>query len=185
MTSLICLTISRGVCGGASRPNQPTNRNRSRVRQAAAPADRLSRLSRRRQRAAGVGADGRRGAGLPIHRYLTMRCRTASSRRSGRRSAERMTLLLTGVAGFIGAALASRLLRDGESVFGITICALLRREGRKRRGLALLQRQPGFRFATIDIADPAAMASLFDRERFDRICIWPRRSGCATRSNSR
>ena len=24
MTSLICLTISRGVCGGASRPNQPT-----------------------------------------------------------------------------------------------------------------------------------------------------------------
>jgi nucleoside-diphosphate-sugar epimerase len=30
-----------------------------------------------------------------------------------------MTLLITGVAGFIGAALASRLLRDGESVFGI------------------------------------------------------------------
>ena len=30
-----------------------------------------------------------------------------------------MTLLITGVAGFIGAALAARLLRDGESVFGI------------------------------------------------------------------
>ena len=30
-----------------------------------------------------------------------------------------MTVLVTGAAGFIGFSLAARLLRDGESVFGL------------------------------------------------------------------
>jgi UDP-glucuronate 4-epimerase len=80
-----------------------------------------------------------------------------------------MTLLLTGVAGFIGAALASRLLRDGESVFGIDNLCPYYDVTLKEARLALLQPQPGFRFANIDIADRAAVASLFERERFDRV----------------
>ena len=80
-----------------------------------------------------------------------------------------MTLLITGVAGFIGAALASRLLRDGENVFGIDNLNPYYDVKLKEARLALLQQQPRFRFAPIDIADRAAMVDLFHRERFDRI----------------
>jgi UDP-glucuronate 4-epimerase len=80
-----------------------------------------------------------------------------------------MTLLVTGVAGFIGAALASRLLRDGESVFGIDNLNPYYDVRLKEARLALLRPQPGFRFAKIDIADRAAVTALFERERFDRI----------------
>ena len=50
-----------------------------------------------------------------------------------------MTLLLTGVAGFIGAALASRLLRDGKSVFGIDNLCPYYDVTLKEARLALLQ----------------------------------------------
>jgi UDP-glucuronate 4-epimerase len=80
-----------------------------------------------------------------------------------------MTLLLTGVAGFIGAALASRLLRDGESVFGIDNLSPYYDVQLKEARLGQLQPQRGFPFEPIDIADRAAMAGLFERERFDRV----------------
>jgi UDP-glucuronate 4-epimerase len=47
----------------------------------------------------------------------------------------------------------------------------------KQARLGLLQRQPGFRFAPIDIADRAPTAALFERKRFDRIGSWRRQVG--------
>jgi UDP-glucuronate 4-epimerase len=80
-----------------------------------------------------------------------------------------MTVLVTGVAGFIGFSLAARLLREGESVFGIDNLSPYYDVALKEARLALLQRDPSFRFARLDIADRAAMASLFAREHFDTI----------------
>jgi len=80
-----------------------------------------------------------------------------------------MTVLVTGAAGFIGFSLASRLLRRGESVFGIDNLAPYYDVALKEARLALLQAYPGFRFAPLDIADREAIAGFFARERFDII----------------
>jgi UDP-glucuronate 4-epimerase len=80
-----------------------------------------------------------------------------------------MTVLVTGAAGFIGFSLASRLLRQGESVFGIDNLTPYYDVTLKEARLSLLNAQPGFRFAPIDIADRAAIEGFFERERFDVI----------------
>jgi UDP-glucuronate 4-epimerase len=80
-----------------------------------------------------------------------------------------MTILVTGAAGFIGYSLAARLLRDGESVYGIDNLCPYYDVALKEARLALLRHHPGFRFAHLDIADRAAMAELFERERFAAI----------------
>lgn len=80
-----------------------------------------------------------------------------------------MTILITGAAGFIGFTLASRLLRDGASVFGIDNLTPYYDVALKEARLDRLKAQPGFRFAPIDIADRAAIFSLFACERFDEI----------------
>ncbi len=80
-----------------------------------------------------------------------------------------MTVLVTGAAGFIGFSLASRLLRQGESVFGIDNLTPYYDVALKEARLALINAHPGFRFAPIDIADRAAIEGLFERERFDVI----------------
>ena len=80
-----------------------------------------------------------------------------------------MTVLITGAAGFIGFSLASRLLRQGESVFGIDNLTPYYDVALKEARLDLLRAQPDFRFAPIDIADRAAIEGFFARERFDLI----------------
>ena len=80
-----------------------------------------------------------------------------------------MTVLVTGVAGFIGFSLAARLLREGESVFGIDNLSPYYDVALKEARLQLLQRDPRFRFVRLDIADRAAIASFFAREHFDTI----------------
>jgi len=80
-----------------------------------------------------------------------------------------MTVLVTGAAGFIGFSLASRLLREGQSVFGIDNLTPYYDVTLKEARLALLNAQPGFRFLPIDIADRAATHDFFERERFDVI----------------
>jgi UDP-glucuronate 4-epimerase len=77
-----------------------------------------------------------------------------------------MTVLVTGVAGFIGFSLAARLLREGESVFGIDNLSPYYDVALKEARLQLLQRDPRFRFARLDIADRAAIESFFAGERF-------------------
>jgi UDP-glucuronate 4-epimerase len=80
-----------------------------------------------------------------------------------------MTVLITGAAGFIGFSLASRLLRQGESVFGIDNLTPYYDVALKEARLDLLNAHPGFRFAPIDIADRAPIEGFFARERFEII----------------
>jgi UDP-glucuronate 4-epimerase len=80
-----------------------------------------------------------------------------------------MTVLVTGAAGFIGFSLASRLLRQGERVFGIDNLTPYYDVALKEARLDLLKAHPEFRFAPIDIADRAAIEGFFARERFDTI----------------
>jgi UDP-glucuronate 4-epimerase len=80
-----------------------------------------------------------------------------------------MTVLVTGAAGFIGFSLASRLLRQGESVFGIDNLTPYYDVALKEARLDLLKAHRDFRFAPIDIADRAAIEGFFARERFDVI----------------
>jgi len=66
-------------------------------------------------------------------------------------------ILVTGVAGFIGYHAAAALLARGDEVFGIDDLNDYYDPALKRARLALLQAQPGFRFAQVDIANHAAM----------------------------
>jgi len=80
-----------------------------------------------------------------------------------------MTVLITGAAGFIGFALASRLLQQGESVYGIDNLTPYYDVALKEARLAVLRAHQGFRFAPIDIADRASIEGFFARERFEAI----------------
>ncbi len=80
-----------------------------------------------------------------------------------------MTVLVTGAAGFIGFSLASRLLRVGESVFGLDNLSPYYDVALKEARLDLLKRHADFRFAAVDIADRAAIENLFASEQFDTI----------------
>jgi UDP-glucuronate 4-epimerase len=80
-----------------------------------------------------------------------------------------MTVLLTGAAGFIGYSLAARLLREGESVLGIDNLCPYYDVALKEARLDLLRQHGGFRFEHVDIADRAAIAGLFARERIEVI----------------
>ncbi|MBI4205196.1 MAG: NAD-dependent epimerase [Betaproteobacteria bacterium] len=77
-----------------------------------------------------------------------------------------MKVLVTGAAGFIGCALALRLLARGDGVTGVDNLNDYYDAGLKYARLARLQKRPGFRFLKIDIADREPMADLFARERF-------------------
>lgn len=76
-----------------------------------------------------------------------------------------MKVLITGAAGFIGAALALRL-KDAE-VVGIDNLNDYYDVNLKRARLARLENTPGFRFIELDLADRSGMAELFARERFN------------------
>ena len=80
-----------------------------------------------------------------------------------------MNILVTGAAGFIGSALAVRLLERGDRVHGIDNMNDYYDVGLKQARLARLTRHPGFRFSKLDIADRAAMADLFAGNRFDAV----------------
>jgi UDP-glucuronate 4-epimerase len=79
-----------------------------------------------------------------------------------------MTLLITGAAGFIGAAVAERLLDRGEQVVGIDNLNSYYDPALKQARLQRLQAQAAasgspssWTFHQLDIADGAAMAELF------------------------
>ena len=74
-----------------------------------------------------------------------------------------MTILVTGAAGFIGFHAAKRLLERGESVIGVDDLNPYYDVTLKRARLSHLERQPGFRFHRLSVADPEAMAALFAR----------------------
>ena len=77
----------------------------------------------------------------------------------------RAPILVTGVAGFIGGAVAEQLLARGEQVIGLDNLnayydpALKRARLERLEGLA----PPGaFRFHRLDLVDTEAVAALFD-----------------------
>jgi UDP-glucuronate 4-epimerase len=80
-----------------------------------------------------------------------------------------MKLLVTGVAGFIGSSTAQRLLDRGDEVVGLDNLNDYYDVSLKRARLARLEVHPSFRFVLADLADRAAIESLFAREKFDRV----------------
>ena len=80
-----------------------------------------------------------------------------------------MKFLVTGAAGFVGYHVSERLLAQGHEVVGIDNLNAYYDVNLKLARLARLEAQPGFRFLRLELADRAAMAELFERERFARV----------------
>jgi UDP-glucuronate 4-epimerase len=82
---------------------------------------------------------------------------------------ELFVILVTGAAGFIGFHVCQRLLRDGEQVLGIDNLNAYYDVRLKLDRLAQLEGDPGFTFQRIDIADRAALPSLFGEFDIERV----------------
>ncbi|MBL8482612.1 MAG: NAD-dependent epimerase [Rhodocyclaceae bacterium] len=80
-----------------------------------------------------------------------------------------MKVLVTGSAGFIGMHCAQRLLARGDTVVGLDNLNDYYDPALKHARLAQLETAPLFRFERMDVADGAALAALFAREKFDRV----------------
>ena len=80
-----------------------------------------------------------------------------------------MKILLTGAAGFIGFHTARKLLARGDEVVGLDNLNDYYDPNLKRARLAILGREPKFRFVKMDLADRGGMKTLFAREKFPRI----------------
>ena len=74
-----------------------------------------------------------------------------------------MTVLVTGAAGFIGFHVSLALLGRGDRVLGIDNLNDYYDVGLKRARLARLEREPGFVFARLDIAEAGALAAFAER----------------------
>ncbi len=80
-----------------------------------------------------------------------------------------MKVLVTGVAGFIGARLAQVLLARGDAVVGIDNLNDYYDPALKHARLALFNRHEGFEFVQADLADASVVAALFNRHAFDAV----------------
>ena len=79
-----------------------------------------------------------------------------------------MRVLITGAAGFIGAALAARLIARGDSVLGIDNLNDYYQVSLKKDRLAQLERTR-FVFKQVDFADNAALTAALEGEIFERV----------------
>ncbi len=77
-----------------------------------------------------------------------------------------MEILVTGVAGFIGAALAMRLLERGDTVHGVDNLNDYYDVSLKEARLARVKKQRNFSFDKLDVADREGMAALFRARQF-------------------
>lgn len=71
-----------------------------------------------------------------------------------------MTVLVTGAAGFVGLHVCKALLARGEPVLGVDNLNSYYDPALKRARLAELEREPGFRFHRLDIAELDALTAL-------------------------
>jgi UDP-glucuronate 4-epimerase len=78
-------------------------------------------------------------------------------------------ILITGAAGFIGNALALRLLRDGHDVLGLDNLDPYYDPALKAARLARLSPEAGFRFVAMDLADRDGLEALFREHRFETV----------------
>ena len=76
-----------------------------------------------------------------------------------------MKILVTGAAGFIGSALSLRLLGRGDEVVGVDNLDPYYDVSLKEARLDRTRAFPGFRDVRADVADRAAVAEIFARER--------------------
>src|SRR3989338_5221783 len=80
-----------------------------------------------------------------------------------------MKILITGAAGFIGAALALKLLERGDTVHGIDNLNDYYDVALKEARLRRCQGYSNFSFTKLDIVDRAGMAGFFREHRFDSV----------------
>jgi len=80
-----------------------------------------------------------------------------------------MHILVTGAAGFIGSALALKLLERGDIVHGVDNLNDYYDVTLKKARLERLSTREKFSFEKLDIADRAGMESLFARNKFDAV----------------
>jgi UDP-glucuronate 4-epimerase len=78
-------------------------------------------------------------------------------------------VLVTGAAGFIGFHTARALLARGDEVVGVDNLNAYYDPTLKAARLAILEREHGFRFDKLDIAERETMQKLFDRDAFDAV----------------
>lgn len=78
-------------------------------------------------------------------------------------------VLVTGAAGFIGAALAQRLLAAGAEVTGVDVLTDYYDLGLKQARLQRLGENAGFCFRQLDIAEPGALAAVWAEARPDYV----------------
>lgn len=80
-----------------------------------------------------------------------------------------MKYLVTGAAGFIGFYVAQKLCEQGHEVIGLDNLNDYYDINLKEARLALLDVLPLFRFEKLDLADREGVASLFAKEKFNRV----------------
>ncbi len=80
-----------------------------------------------------------------------------------------MNILITGAAGFIGSALALRLLERGDAVYGIDNLNDYYDVSLKMARLDRCRPFANFRFTKLDITDREGMAEYFRAHRFDAV----------------
>jgi UDP-glucuronate 4-epimerase len=80
-----------------------------------------------------------------------------------------MRILVTGAAGFIGAALAQRLLERGDEVAGVDNLNDYYDVRLKLARLERLREHRDFRFLTLDIAERSPMSELFATGKFEAV----------------
>ena len=78
-----------------------------------------------------------------------------------------MKILITGVAGFIGAALAKVLLSRGDTILGIDNLNDYYDVNLKLSRLSEIEKCERFTFLKLDISDREALKSLFENNKFD------------------
>jgi UDP-glucuronate 4-epimerase len=80
-----------------------------------------------------------------------------------------MKYLVTGAAGFIGAAVSKKLLEQGHNVVGIDSLNDYYDVNLKHARLESIENKSLFKFIELDISDVQATHRLFEQEKFDRV----------------
>ena len=80
-----------------------------------------------------------------------------------------MHILVTGAAGFIGFHTSNKLLARGDTVVGLDNLNDYYDVNLKKARLALLEAQPGFSFAKVDLQDREAVTAVFAQRPFDAV----------------